>query len=58
MDDQRVEARPALGLVDLQHRVGIGGVGAEPVDRLGGEGDELAAAQDGGGECRAILTMV
>ncbi len=46
VDDQRVEARPALGLVDLEHGVGIGGVGAEPVDRLGGEGDDPACPQE------------
>ena len=46
VDDQRIEARAALGLVDLEHGVGIGGVGAEAVDGLGREGDELAGAQD------------
>ncbi len=45
MHDQWIEARPALGLVDLQHGIGVGGVGAQPVDRLGGEGDELSGPQ-------------
>ena len=45
MDDQGVEARSAFGLVDGQHRVRIGGIGAEPIDGFGWEGDEFAAAQ-------------
>ena len=35
MDDQRIEARPALGLVDSGDRCGVGGVGGEAVDGLG-----------------------
>ena len=38
MDDQRIEARPPLGLVDRQHRIGVGRVGAQAIDRLGGKG--------------------
>ena len=48
VNDQRVEARPALDLVDLEHCVGIGRIGPEPVDGLGGEGDDLSRPQEGG----------
>ena len=40
--DQRVEARPALGLVDARDGVGVGRVGGEAVDRLGRHRDWLA----------------
>ena len=42
MDDQRIEARPTLGLVDGEHCIGTGGVRAEAINRLGGKGDEAA----------------
>ena len=42
MNDQRVEARPALGGVDTRDRRRIGGVGGEAVDRFGGDRDHLA----------------
>ena len=42
MGDQRIEGRPALGLVEARDRLAVGRVGAEPVDRLGREGDEAA----------------
>jgi hypothetical protein len=35
MDDQRIEARPALGLVDPRDCLAIGGVGGEAVDGFG-----------------------
>jgi len=35
MDDERVEGRPALGLVDARDRFAIGRVGGEAVDGLG-----------------------
>jgi hypothetical protein len=44
MDDQRVEARPALGGEDRRGRGIRGGVAAEPVDRLGRKGDEPPGA--------------
>ena len=40
--DQRIERRPALGGVEPRDRRAVGGVGAEPVDRLGRKGDEAA----------------
>ena len=49
MHDQRVEARPALGGEDAGDGALVGRVGAEPVDRLGRERDELSAAQQRGG---------
>ena len=42
MDDQRIEARPALGLVDARDRLGVGRVGGKAVDRLGRHRDRLA----------------
>ncbi len=46
MRDQRVEGGPPLGGVEPGHGAGVGGVGAEPINRLGGEGDEPAFAQN------------
>ena len=43
--DQRVEARPALGLEDRRHRPRIAGVARQPVDCLGRQDDQLALAQ-------------
>ena len=45
VDDQRVEARPALGDEDRADGARVAGVGGEAVDRLGRHGDELAAPQ-------------
>ncbi len=45
MRDQRIERRPALGRVEPRHRRAIGGVGAEPVNGLGGEGDKPAGRE-------------
>jgi hypothetical protein len=42
VDDQRIEARAALGGVDARDRFGIGGVGGEAVDGLGRHRDRLA----------------
>jgi hypothetical protein len=49
MDDQRIEARPALGGEDLGDCFVPRCVGAKPVDGLGREGDELAFDQGLGG---------
>ncbi len=45
MGDQRIEARPPLGRIEPRHCLAIGGVGAEPVDRLGRKGDEQACGK-------------
>ncbi len=45
MGDQRIEARPALGLVEPRHGGGIGGVGGQAVDGLGGQDDQLAGGE-------------
>src|SRR6185437_16693954 len=45
MADQRVEARPPLGREDRGDGTVVGGVAAQPVDRLGRKGDERAASQ-------------
>ncbi len=50
MGDQGIEARAALGGVDAGHRPRVGGVRAEPVDGLGGKGDEAAGAE----QCRRL----
>ena len=47
--DERIETRPALGLVDSEHGVGIGCIGAKPVNRFGGKGTDAATAQNAGG---------
>ena len=46
MHDQRIEARPPLGGENAGHRLAIGGVGAQAIDRLGRKGDQSAMAQD------------
>ena len=48
--DQRIERRSALGLIEAGDRLGVGGVGAEPVDGLGREGDEAARGQHARGQ--------
>jgi len=45
MDDQRIEARPAFGGEDLGHRFVLGRIGAQPINGLGREGDQLALDQ-------------
>ena len=45
MRDQRIERRPALGGVEPRDRRAVGGVGAEPVDRLGRERDQSAVGK-------------
>ena len=45
MHDQRVEARPSLGLEDGGHGPAVGGIGAEPVHRLGRKRDQRAGAR-------------
>ena len=52
MHDQRIEGGPALGAVEPRDRFRIGGVGAEPVDCLGGERDQAAVAERPGSCCR------
>ena len=42
MRDQRVEGGPSLGLIEAGDGKCVGGVGAEPVDRLGRERDQPA----------------
>ncbi len=49
MDDEGIEARPALGRVDLGDGLVLRRVGAEPIDGLGRKGDELAFDQSLGG---------
>ena len=43
--NQRIERRAALGLIEASDRFCVGGVGAEPIDGLGGKGDEAAGSQ-------------
>ncbi len=49
MDDQRIEARPALGFEDLDHRGRVVGARAQPIDRLGRQMDQVPGAQGGDG---------
>ena len=46
MDDQRIEARPPLGRVDLGDRRVAIGAGSETIDRFGRHGDKPAITQD------------
>ena len=48
MGDQRIEMRPALGSEDPRHRLGIGGIGPQAIDRLGAESDQFAGTEQGG----------
>jgi len=45
MHDQRVEAGPALGLIDARHRRPVAGIGGQAVDRFGRNGDAFALRQ-------------
>ncbi len=45
MGDQRVESGPSLGLIEAGDRKGIGGVGPEPINRLGRERDQPALGE-------------
>jgi hypothetical protein len=45
MRDQRVEAGPAFGGVNSRDRLAARRVGAEPIDGLGREGDELSRCE-------------
>ena len=45
MGDQRIEGRPALGLVEPRDGGRVGGIGAEPIDGLGRERDQAALGQ-------------
>ena len=51
MGDQRIEARPALGLVDGGHGARVGRVGGQAIDGLGGQDDQPAGAQGRDGGC-------
>jgi hypothetical protein len=46
MHDQRIKSRALLGLEDLQHSGFVVGVGRQAVDRFGGDGHDLAFAQE------------
>ena len=51
MGDQRIERRPALGVIEARHRLAIGGVGAQPVDGLGRKRDQAAGRKHARGAC-------
>ena len=40
--NERIEGRPAFGGIEPRHGHGVGGVGTEPVDRLGRKRDQAA----------------
>ena len=46
MDDERVEARPALGAVNGRHRMIVGRIGRQPIDGFGRNGDGFARADE------------
>ena len=47
--DQGIERRPPLGGVEPGHRLAVAGVGAEPIDGLGREGDQPPGRKAGRG---------
>src|ERR1019366_6652825 len=49
MGDQRVEPGPALGGVEPCDRLGVGGVGGQAIDGLGGQDDQFARRERAGG---------
>ena len=53
MDDQRIDRRALFGAEDALDGGGVGRVRAQAVDRLGGEGDQPARAQNFGGGLRS-----
>ena len=55
--NQRIERRAAFGLIETSDRLGVGGVGAEPVDGLGREGDEAARGEHARGQCGRRATL-
>jgi hypothetical protein len=57
MHDQRIEGGPALGREDRGHGAVVAGVGAEPVDGLGREGDERARVQERHGRAQAAVAV-
>jgi hypothetical protein len=46
MRNQRIEGRPPLRRIEARDGLGVGCIGAQPVDGLGRECDEPPAAQD------------
>ena len=53
MGDQRVEGGATLGRIDARHRLAAGGVRPQPIDGLGGEGDETASGERARGLAQA-----
>ncbi len=47
--------RPSLGGEDRGHRLGIGGIRAEPVHRLGAEGDQFTCRQQKRRRCDILV---
>ena len=45
MRDQRIECRASLGGIEPRYCLAVASIGAEPVDRLGGEGHQPARVQ-------------
>ena len=56
--DQRIEARPPLGLEDRGHGLRVRSVGPQPIDRLGRQAEQLAVRQAAGGGLDGIILMV
>ena len=52
MDDEGIEGRAALHLENARYGGRIGGIGAEAVDRFGGEGDQVATANERRASCQ------
>ncbi len=49
MGDERIEAGAPFRRIDAGHGVRIARIGAEPIDRLGGKGDDPASPDEGTG---------
>jgi hypothetical protein len=54
MADERVELRAVFQGVDFRNRIALGGIGGQPVNRLGGHGHSFALAQMVGASCKAF----
>jgi hypothetical protein len=58
VDDERIKRRTFLGGENLGHGSGIEGIGGEPVNGLGGQGDDFTGTQQRAGLAHGICHFV